>query len=76
MISTMIQNREYADTLHHFSSKINRDLVTYAEAYYGVPLTNSQKSNLFSMELADKQWLLDEYKQEITFAPVDFDNIY
>lgn len=76
MNATMIQNREYVDTLNHFSSQIDRELLISAELYYGIPMTDSQKLSLFSMELSDKQWLLKEYKQEITYTPADFDNIY
>jgi hypothetical protein len=76
MNSAMINNREYTDTLNHFSSQIDRELLIAAELYYGIPMTDSQKLNLFSMELSDKQWLLKEYKQEIEYTPADFDNIY
>ena len=76
MNATMIQNREYVDTLNHFSSQIDRELLISAELYYGIPMTDSQKLHLFSMELSDKQWLLKEYKQEIEYTPADFDNIY
>lgn len=76
MNSAMIYNREYTDTLNHFSSQIDRELLVSAELYYGIPMTDSQKLHLFSMELNDKQWLLNEYKQEIEYTPADFDNIY
>jgi hypothetical protein len=76
MISTMIQNREYVDTYTHFSSMIDAKLLVAAERYFGIPLTDSQKLSLFSMELSDKEWLLNEYSQEIDYTPVDFDNIY
>jgi hypothetical protein len=76
MTSTMINNREYTDTLNHFSSQIDRELLVSAELYYGIPMTDSQKLHLFSMDLEDKQWLLKEYKQEIEYTPADFDNIY
>jgi hypothetical protein len=76
MISTMIENREYVDTYTHFSSMIDAKLLVAAERYFGIPLTDSQKLSLFSMELEDKQWLLKEYKQEIEYTPADFDNIY
>jgi hypothetical protein len=77
MISnSMIANREYVDTLYHFSSQIDRELLVSAELYYGIPMTDSQKLSLFSMKLRHKQWLLQEYKQEIEYAPADFDNIY
>jgi hypothetical protein len=76
MINNMIENREYVDTYTHFSSKIDAELLVAAQKYFGIPLTDSQKLSLFSMELSDKQWLLNEYSQEIEYTPADFDNIY
>lgn len=76
MISSMIQNREFVETQHHFSSTINNELIMATEKYYGVPLNTSEKLALTSMELSDKQWLLQEYSKEVAYPPADFDNIY
>lgn len=76
MISSMIQNREFVETQHHFSSTINNELIMATEKYYGIPLNASEKLALTSMELSDKQWLLQEYSKEVAYPPADFDNIY
>lgn len=76
MISSMINNREFIETQHHFSSTINNELIMATEKYYGIPLNASEKLALTSMELSDKQWLLQEYSKEVAYPPADFDNIY
>ena len=76
MISSMIYNREFVETQHHFSSQINSKLIGATEKYYGIPLNASEKLALTSMELSDKQWLLQEYEKEVVYPPADLDNIY
>lgn len=76
MISSMINNREFVETQHYFSSEINSKLISATEKYYGIPLNASEKLALTSMELSDKQWLLQEYEKEVTYSPADLDNIY
>lgn len=76
MISSMINNREFVETQHHFSSEINSKLISATEKYYGYPLNSAEKLALTSMELSDKQWLLQEYEKEVTYPPADLDNIY
>ena len=76
MISSMIYNREFVETQHYFSSQINSKLIEATEKYYGIPLNASEKLALTSMELSDKQWLLQEYEKEVVYPPADLDNIY
>ena len=76
MNATMINNREFVETQHYFSSQINSKLIRATEKYYGIPLNASEKLALTSMELSDKQWLLQEYEKEVVYPPADLDNIY
>ena len=77
MNATMINNREFVETLHAMESNINLRLLVSATKFFKEELTASTKQQLFSLSLEDKQWLLKEYEQEITpYPPADLDNIY
>ena len=77
MISSMINNREFLETLHGMESNINLRLLVSATKFYGTSLDDRSKQQLFALSLEDKMWLLKEYDQEITpYPPADLDNIY
>ena len=77
MNATMINNREYVETQHHFSSKIDQELLEKAGKFYREPLSDIDRRRILSMDLIDKLWLLQQYKdEEKIFPPADFDNIY
>jgi hypothetical protein len=77
MNATMINNREFVETLHGMESNINLRLLVSATKFYGTSLDNRSKQQLFALSLEDKMWLLKEYDQEITpYPPADLDNIY
>ena len=65
MNATMIQNREYVDLLHNVEQSINTNLIKYAKKYFGSSLTVKQQQELCNLPIEDKQWLLNEYKNEI-----------
>lgn len=76
MNATMINNREYVDTLHAMESNINLRLLVSATKFFKEELSASTRQQLFALSLEDKQWLLKEYEQEIEYTPADLDNIY
>ncbi len=77
MNATMINNREFVETLHGMESNINLRLLVSATKFYGTSLDNRSKQQLFALSLEDKMWLLKEYDQETTpYPPADLDNIY
>ena len=77
MISSMIYNREFVETLHGMESNINLRLLVSATKFYGTSLDDRSKQQLFALSLEDKMWLLNEYDQEIVpYPPADLDNIY
>ena len=77
MISSMIYNREFVETLHGMESNINLRLLVSATKFYGKGLDDRSKQQLFALSLEDKMWLLNEYDQEILpYPPADLDNIY
>ena len=45
----MIQNREYVETQHAIETKVNKDLVQYANKFYKETLTKKQEMELLSM---------------------------
>lgn len=76
MITSMINNREYTDTLHAMESNINLRLLVSATKFFKEELSASTRQQLFALSLEDKQWLLKEYDQEIEYTPANLDNIY
>lgn len=76
MNATMINNREYVETLHEMESNINLRLLVSATKFFKEELSDSTRQQLFALSLEDKQWLLKEYEQEIEYTPADLDNIY
>ena len=73
----MIQNREYVETQHAIETKVNKDLVQYANKFYKETLTKKQEMELLSMSLDNKLWLLDQYKYEVSYSrKPDFDHLY
>lgn len=67
MNATMIQNREYVDLLRNAEEIINNDLVKYAKQFFGKRLSTKDINDLLSMDIDDKSWLLQQYKEEIKF---------
>lgn len=67
MNATMIQNREYVDLLRNAEEIINNDLVKYAKQFFGKRLSTKDINDLLSMDINDKSWLLQQYKEEIKF---------
>lgn len=77
MNSTMINNREFVETLHAMESNTNLRLLVSATKFYGTSLDDKTKQQLFALSLEDKMWLLNEYDQETKpYPPADLDNIY
>ena len=76
MNATMINNREFVETLHGMESNINLRLLVSATKFYKEDLDAKTRQQLFSLPLEDKIWLLQEYSQETKYTPADFDNIY
>jgi len=46
--------------------RIDRDLINFAKAYYGSSFDESKQKEICSMDVADKIWLLTQYKEELT----------
>ena len=67
MNATMIQHREVSDMLNHLNTTVNNDLVKYANKYFGSSLTIKQQQELCALPIEEKQWLLNQYKEEIKF---------
>jgi len=67
MNATMIQNREYVDQLRHAEEIINNDLIKYAKQFFGKRLSTKDINDLLSMDIDDKSWLLQQYKEEVKF---------
>jgi hypothetical protein len=67
MNATMINNREYVETLHGMESNINLRLLVHATKFYGTSLSDKNKQELFSLSIEDKIWLLNQYEEEIKF---------
>jgi hypothetical protein len=65
MNTTMINNREYVETLHAMESNINLRLLVHAVKFYGTSLDNTTKQQLFALSLQDKMWLLNQYEEEV-----------
>jgi hypothetical protein len=75
--NVMIQNREYQSTYVHYDTQVTLDLLKMSSKFYREPLTPSQVLEIKRMDLQDKLWLLDQYKQEIKeYPPADLENIY
>jgi len=75
--TVMIQNREYVETQHAIETKVNKELVQYANKFYNEQLNARQEKELLSMSLDNKLWLLDQYKLEIKFnKEPDLDYLY
>lgn len=74
---TMIANREYVETLYAIETKVNENLVKYANKFYREKLSKKQEQELLAMSIIDKMWLLDQYKTEIKFnKEPDLSDIY
>ena len=67
MNATMINNREYVETLHEMESNINLRLLVHAVKFYGTSLDDKTKQQLFALSLEDKMWLLNQYEEEVKF---------
>jgi hypothetical protein len=67
MNSTMIAHREYVDVLHIAETKINNDLIKYAEQFFKKTLSKKETDDLKAMDIQDKFWLIDQYKFEVKF---------
>lgn len=71
-------NREYSDTLNHFTQVVNDQLVEFAHKFYGESLTPQIQQELCALDFMDKVWLLEQYKEELASPTVlpDLSNIY
>jgi hypothetical protein len=77
MNATMINNREYVDTLHEIESNTNLRLLVHAIKFYGTSLDDKTKQQLFALSLEDKMWLLKQYEEEVTGnKQPDLSNLY
>ena len=54
MNSEMIAHREYVDQLHTAESKINNQLIKYAEQFFGKELSTKETNDLIAMDVYDK----------------------
>jgi hypothetical protein len=77
MNATMIQNREYVETMHAMESNINLRLLVHAVKFYGTSLNDKTKQQLFALSLHDKEWLLKQYEEEVKGnKQPDLSNLY
>jgi hypothetical protein len=77
MNATMIQNREYVETMHAMESNINLRLLVHAVKFYGTSLNDKTKQQLFALSLEDKEWLLKQYEEEVKGnKQPDLSNLY
>ena len=59
------------------SDTIDAKLEVFASTYYGVSLTPELLKSILSLELEDKEWLVRQYEEEISFnTKPDFSNLY
>jgi hypothetical protein len=59
------------------SDTIDAKLEVFASTYYGVSLTPELLKSILSLELEDKEWLVKQYEEEISFnTKPDFSNLY
>lgn len=73
----MIQHREYVDVLHIAETRINNDLIKYAELFFKKTLSKKETDDLKAMDIHDKFWLLDQYKFEVKYIKQpDLSNLY
>lgn len=73
----MIQNREYVDVLHIAETRINNQLIKYAELFFKKTLSKKETDDLKAMDIHDKFWLLDQYKFEVKYVKQpDLSNLY
>ena len=73
----MIQNREYVDVLHIAETRINNQLIKYAELFFKKTLSKKETDDLKAMDIYDKFWLLDQYKFEVKYVKQpDLSNLY
>jgi hypothetical protein len=77
MNATMIQNREYVETMHAMESNINLRLLVHAVKFYGTSLDDKTKQQLFALSFNDKEWLLKQYEEEVKGnKQPDLSNLY
>ena len=77
MNATMINNREFVETLHAMESNINLRLLVHATKFYGTNLNDKTKQELCALSLEDKMWLLNQYEEEIKGnKQPDLSNLY
>ncbi len=75
--NVMITNREYVETHYAIEAKVNQELLQYANKFYLEKLNPIQEQRLLALSLEDKQWLLEQYKEEVEFnTSPDLDNLY
>jgi hypothetical protein len=75
--NVMITNREYVETHYAIEAKVNKELLQYADKFYLNKLSHSEEQRLLALSLKDKQWLLEQYKEEVEFnTSPDLDNLY
>lgn len=56
---------------------INSDLIRFAKMYYGASFDESKQKEICSMDVADKIWLLTQYKEELTsFSKPNLNELY
>ena len=74
MITT--SNREYSDTLEHYTQQVNKELLEYANKFYKEQLTPDKERELLSLPFEDKVWLLQQYKEEVSSDTPDLSHLY
>lgn len=75
-MNATIQNKEYRDTLTHYNTVVNNELVEFANKFYGESLTPDKERELCALSFEDKIWLLDQYKEELKSGTPDLSNLY
>jgi hypothetical protein len=59
------------------SKSIDAKLEVFASNYYGVSFTPALLKSILSLEIEDKEWLVKQYEEEISFnTKPDFSNLY
>jgi len=59
------------------SYTIDAKLEVFASTYYGESLTPELLKSILSLDIEDKEWLVKQYEEEISFnTKPDFSNLY
>jgi len=69
-------HREYQDTLTHYNTVVNKDLLVFASKFYGESFTPEKQKEICALPFEDKVWLLAQYKEELSSDTPDLSDLY